>query len=239
METSASTTAIVSLNNTPPVVAISSFEDGDQYPLDRTTLLVLEGEVSDTEHALEELEFEWRVFFHHNDHFHPEPVEREKSAFTLISPLGCAGEDYWYRIELTVTDPAGLTSTDSRQIFPFCGTPFVAFTDLEAKAEENHVQLDWKTNQEEKVMLFEIQRSTDFFNFEKIGEMEPKGINQLYTFKDENPIRGNNIYRIKVIEETRAYNYSNFVTVTYPEAPPIRIYPNPAGNSFEVELKEN
>ena len=234
---SATTTEIISINNTPPTVRISSFEDGDQYPMGETTLLILEADVRDAEHEGEDLTYAWRVFFHHNDHYHPEPIDRNEKTFTLISPLGCEEEIYWYRVELTVTDAAGLATTDSRSVYPYCGAEFVEFINLQGEAEDQFVQLDWQTDLEEDISSFELQRSSDFFDFETIATFGPNA-SKAYFYQDMNPLRGNNIYRIKAIQNSRAYDYSNFVTVNYPKLSPIRIYPNPAGSSFELEILE-
>ena len=234
----AQTSVIVSLNNTPPDARISSFEDGAFYPLDRTTLLRLAAEVSDAEHATDDLQYEWRVFFHHNEHFHPEPVDMNPLTYTLISPLGCQDELYWYRIELTVTDPAGLSTVDSREIYPYCDGPFIAFAELMAETQETSIKLDWELEIEEDVVLYEVQRSSDFYHFESIGRVDPMSSGFKYSFEDTTPLRGNNIYRIKAQKQDGAYDYSNFATANYPLIADIRVYPNPAGEAFEIDIKE-
>ena len=105
---SASTSTIISLNNTPPEVNITSVEDGSLYTLTGYTWLPLEAEVNDTEHDREDLGYAWDVFFHHNEHYHAEPTDPNPSTHVLIDPAGCELELYWYRIRLTVTDGAGL-----------------------------------------------------------------------------------------------------------------------------------
>jgi hypothetical protein len=66
---------VISLNNTPPKVQISSFADGDLYSVTELTRLPLQAEVSDAEHGPEALHYAWQVFLHHNTHFHPEPID--------------------------------------------------------------------------------------------------------------------------------------------------------------------
>ena len=104
---SASKAFIISLNNTPPIVEISSFEDGDFYPVSDFTRLALEAEVSDAEHTEDELTYAWQTFLFHNTHNHPNPIVDSKTSSIILEPVGCNEEDYWYRIELTVTDAAG------------------------------------------------------------------------------------------------------------------------------------
>lgn len=232
-------TTIVSVNNTPPEVSISSFEDGDQYPLDKTILLILDADVKDAEHKPEELFYQWKVYLHHNDHFHPEPTDFNPKTHMLVSPLGCDDEIYYYRIELTVTDPEGLSNTDSRMIRPYCASDFVEMTELIASTNAQSIDLEWTTSMEDNILQYEIQRSSDFYNFEKIGTVQPQGTGSTYQFKDASPLRGGNIYRIKAIKkEERAFNYSNLASASYPKVSDMLVYPNPASNQFKIDIKK-
>ncbi len=235
----ATSQAIVSLNNSPPQVEITSFKDGDRYPMNQgTTLLRLAAEVQDAEHKNEELLYQWRIFSHHNDHFHPDPVNFEPETFALISPLGCDGEEYWYRIELTVTDPAGLSTTRSQSIYPNCDGPFISITELEATPDEGMIHLSWMSSFEDSIDYFEVQRGADYFHFHTIASLPPNAEHEglLYRLDDPGPIRGLNIYRIKARSLNGAYLYSRPVEVSYPRPRPIRLFPNPARESFTVEV---
>ena len=75
----------ISLDNTPPEAEIVSFDDGDYYSVTGTTSLPLVAEVNDAEHSLEELDFEWQIFFHHNTHFHVFAIIVCKTAITDIN----------------------------------------------------------------------------------------------------------------------------------------------------------
>ncbi len=232
-----STTQVISLNNTPPEADIISFEDGDFYPLHTSTLLQLRADVRDTETPAEELLHEWRVFFHHNDHYHPEPVNFEPQSHVLIDPYGCEQELYWYRIELKVTDPQGLSTTKTQEVFPYCGPAFVEWIDLEALANDETVDLNWETQIEDSIAVFELQRSTDFYHFETIAELSPNA-DHAYTYVDEQPLRGTNVYRVKAITEDRAYTYSPIVTAVFPQFGNVRLYPNPVDKLLQIEIKE-
>ena len=112
---------IISLNNTPPEVEITSFNEGDLYPLQTNTVLPLEANVNDLEHDQSELTYTWQTFFHHNTHFHPQPVDNSVSTTTFIQPAPCEeNTTYYYRIRLEVQDAAGLIGVDEKQIFPDC-----------------------------------------------------------------------------------------------------------------------
>ncbi|MBZ0205595.1 MAG: PQQ-dependent sugar dehydrogenase [Flavobacteriales bacterium] len=115
-----STTLIVNVNNTPPVVAITSFPDGQLYPVGIDTTFALEAAVSDAEHGPAQLSYAWQTILHHNNHVHPEPVDHAVTSSTVISGVGCYSEDFHYEQVLTVTDAGGLSTTVVHQLYPDC-----------------------------------------------------------------------------------------------------------------------
>ena len=64
---------VVSLNNTPPVVQITSPIDGSFYSMNEPTLIELGATVYDAEHGPADLVYEWMEVLHHNTHTHEEP----------------------------------------------------------------------------------------------------------------------------------------------------------------------
>ena len=81
----------------------------------------LEATVFDAEHGPSERTCAWRTYLHHNAHNHPEPVDTSCSTTATITPIGCNGETYYYRVVLTVTDAAGLSGSDEVLFVPDCG----------------------------------------------------------------------------------------------------------------------
>jgi len=233
----ATTERIVSLNNSPPQATISSFRDGAQYPMDRTTLLHLEADVTDAEHEDASLQYEWKVYLHHNDHFHPEPTDFNHTSYALISPLGCQTELYWYRVELTVTDPAGLSTTDTRTVHPYCGPDFIQWMELDGRSRDKAIDLQWTTDLEDSIEYYVVQRTSDFFHFETIGQVSAAGAGSSYVISDLSPMLGDNIYRIKAVRASGAYDYSKFATVAYPKPVPIRLSPNPAHQFVGLQVR--
>ena len=234
---------IISLNNTPPQVEITSFQDGDLYPIDATALLALEAEVVDLEHQAEELNYEWRIFLHHNDHYHPEPAIYDPASYALVSPLGCQEELYWYRVTLKVSDPEGLQTQLSQNIYPYCGPEFVEATDLEASPSDQTVALTWSTKEEFELSSYLVQRSPDLFNFSTIGSLAPQGSGSDYQFIDQAPLQGKAIYRVKRVNQDRAFDYSNLATVNFPaevvyDRPQMQISPNPASEQVEIYINQ-
>ncbi|MEL6193559.1 MAG: PA14 domain-containing protein, partial [Bacteroidota bacterium] len=118
---SSSTPVSISLNNTPPIIASTSLDGIDTYSLSSPTTLNLSAVVVDQEHPDAQLTYSWQTALFHNDHSHPEPPDTRKATTTILSPLGCDGVTYWYRVSLTVTDGAGLSTTVYKDIYPDCG----------------------------------------------------------------------------------------------------------------------
>jgi len=182
---------IISLNNTPPQVEITSFEDGMIYPL--------QAEVIDNEHSNDELTYAWQTILHHNTHFHADPFDHAKQTSTLISPLGCDDGNYYYQIKLRVTDAAGLSSEDEKYLYPNCTTSTFEMDDISAVADDKKITLRWSTLMENGTNYFEVNRSSGDFNFTEIGTADANGIATAnYKFIDDNPINGVNAYRLEV-----------------------------------------
>ncbi|MBJ6119118.1 PQQ-dependent sugar dehydrogenase [Pontibacter sp. BT310] len=110
----------ITLNNTPPVVKITSPAKGALYPLDKATTYNLKADVTDKEHSGDQLKYEWQTALYHNTHNHPEPIDTKKETTAIITPIGCDGETYFYRISLKVTDAGGLSATDFVDVYPDC-----------------------------------------------------------------------------------------------------------------------
>jgi glucose/arabinose dehydrogenase len=117
------TSLIISPNNTPPRVAITSPADKALYPVTSQTSYTLKANVSDTEHSSSQLLYQWQTTLHHDDHTHPEPIDTRPEATTTLDPAGCDGDTYFYSIKLTVTDAAGLAASHEVKLYPDCSTP--------------------------------------------------------------------------------------------------------------------
>ncbi len=231
----------VSLNNSPPQVDITSFEDGDTYPISGTTQLPLIANVVDNEHANNELTYEWQTILHHNTHSHLESTNNNPLTSTLISPLGCIEETYYYRVSLTVTDPEGLVGTDEGFLYPNCNPPFFEIQDINLAASGQQIDINWITAQELNTVYFEIYRSMGDFNFIHIGTVDASGNTNIptsYAFIDTDPLTGFNTYRLKVFDTDGNYEYSIIKGMDFPVLPNLLVYPNPAKNQVSINFAE-
>jgi len=112
-------TLTVWLNNEAPIVNITNPADGSLYSVLAATPLTLTASYSDTETPTGNLGCTWQVSLAHNDHFHTDPPLTTCSASTEIAPLGCdPNATYSWKIDLTVTDEHGLSTTDTSTLYP-------------------------------------------------------------------------------------------------------------------------
>jgi hypothetical protein len=94
-----------------------------------------------------------------------------------------------------------------------------------AKAVQNKIELSWEIANFQNHAYFEIQYSTDGKSFETLGfEFEEK---PFYEFLHQNPMFGNNYYRLKIVNNNGYFSYSNVEIITFKNAnKDILIYQN-------------
>ena len=126
------------MNDTPPVVTITSPTSQAMYPMTGSSTVPLTATISDAEHGPSQLSCAWQTSLHHNTHYHPEPVDTSCSTSALLDPVGCDGNAYWYTFALTVTDQAGLATTREVSLYPDCASILPAICgNLDASAFRN------------------------------------------------------------------------------------------------------
>lgn len=118
---------VISLNNTPPVVNITSPINNARYSITDLSTYNLTATVNDKEDANRVLKYEWQTILHHADHEHPNPVDTNKVTTATLTPIGC-DEVYYYRVVLKVTDPSGLSTTKEVRLYPNCNQKITSYT---------------------------------------------------------------------------------------------------------------
>lgn len=226
----------VALNNTPPTVKITSFQEDETYWLNETTVVRLEADVQDQETATADLSYNWEAFLHHNDHFHPIGNNELEQAYTVLSPIGCESDTYWYRINLTVEDPHGLKGTDEVLLFPACEPTAYQLDTLGALSKQEGIELSWSFTDQQGLAAFEIEKTTDFLKVSLLGTVDANEADT-YDFFDATPVIGNNLYRLRIKAENGDFSYTSWVLATYPPIPDYQLFPNPV--KAEAQLKIN
>jgi hypothetical protein len=109
-----------------------------------------------------------------------------------------------------------------------------ANVDLKARKRNNSVALEWITENEKGINLFEIERSDDGKFFYRLEQKPSKdGSKTAYIYLDQNPLPVN-YYRLKLIGEDGNYNYSKVIVVSPNGNLSSTIQPNPFMQSFAV-----
>ncbi len=91
-------------------------------------------------------------------------------------------------------------------VVPITITSFKAFT------KNSGIQVEWNTQNETNFDRYEVEKSTNGFNFNKAGTIVAKGLAN-YDWFDISPSKGDNYYRLKMIDKDNSYKYSSIVNV--------------------------
>ncbi|MBD8488519.1 hypothetical protein IFO69_07180 [Echinicola sp. CAU 1574] len=117
--------------------------------------------------------------------------------------------------------------------------------------ENKSAAIEWAVHKEWENSHFEIERSVgDVLRFEKVGEVSAVGWSDQtvqYKFNDLTlPLNGGNVYyRIKQVDLTGKYSYTDVMAIKVPDAVYVsgvwKLYPNPSstGDIIKVGLENN
>jgi hypothetical protein len=126
-------------------------------------------------------------------------------------------------------DPATPTAGDAT--LTLLNTPLpVVFSEFKAYQKEHSVALTWRIVTEENAWKYEVEKSADARVFKKIGEVAATGGDGIidYSFIDENPLPGNNYYRLKAIDLDATFTFTKIVKIATDVATSSgNLYPNP------------
>ncbi len=102
------------------------------------------------------------------------------------------------------------------------------FIQFRGQLMDRYAFLTWITTQEQYLKNYDIEKSYDGINFNKIGTVNAKNIAEAnYNFTDTAGINGNTYYRLKMINENDMYKYSNIIVVSTSIKFEVKILPNP------------
>jgi hypothetical protein len=100
---------------------------------------------------------------------------------------------------------------------------------FEAFVTDDRVQLKWQTASESSNYGFEVQRSNNGINFEKISFVPGSGTtnsSRSYTFHDKNVSQSMNYYRLKILDYDGNYSFSSIVQVCLSQPKRFHLYAN-------------
>jgi trimeric autotransporter adhesin len=116
----------------------------------------------------------------------------------------------------------------------------VEWLSFEGQAVDRTAELEWITATETGSSHYIVERSTDGYTFEAIGELPAAGNSYStlsYRFTDEQPERGVNYYRIKQVDLDGSSDLSDVVSVAFDRTMNLgKPYPNPTADRIALEI---
>lgn len=116
------TSTVVSLNNTPPVINSTSVDNINFFNNNGSDIIYLSAQATDNEEASSQLTYRWTVRLHHDEHSHPALDVTNPTSQVNLEIVPCDGHLYFYRVTLRVTDSYGLSTISTKDIYPNCSS---------------------------------------------------------------------------------------------------------------------
>ena len=115
----------------------------------------------------------------------------------------------------------------------------VTLVDFTAKKEGETAQLAWSTSYESNSDFFEIQRSNDSRNWralDRISSWSESRLTRRYTYTDNQPESGSNLYRLKMVDKDGSFAYSKIRDLSFDGGIETTIYPNPVVEKLRINV---
>jgi hypothetical protein len=167
-------------------------------------------------------------------------------SMTSLTALSTSTYYYFYDWQITTgceSPRTAITATIDND--PGCVPVPVSLVQFKGSKQGNVNRLEWVTVNEVNSKGFHVQRSSNGVNFSSIGFVaSQQGGNsssqQSYQFIDEQPLRGNNYYRLQQVDRDGSTSVSNVVLLRGDEVREIQIvgvYPNPTKGELTVQIQ--
>lgn len=142
---------------------------------------------------------------------------------------------------VTVTDAIGCTGIATVGVS--CLLLSVDLLSFYGEVGERDNYLFWNTASEKNTDYFELERSSNGKDFEKIGRIEAAEnslVLREYNFTDKNRLDGINYYRLKIVDMDAKYIYSDIVVLDKADKETsMDIIPNPANSYIDISFQLN
>lgn len=110
---------------------------------------------------------------------------------------------------------------------------WISFT---GNAAGNTIVLHWVTEHEMNNRYFDVERSGDGLDYTAIGRV-PASPENKYDYIDQQPLTGNNFYRLKQVDADGRFEYSSIVQVKKKETTALAsVYPNPVKDVLQIHF---
>ena len=107
---------------------------------------------------------------------------------------------------------------------------------------DDGVMLEWSTTTEIGNEMFIVEHSRNGVDYRSIGEVAGAGdsdFEQDYYFNHDAPAKGNNYYRLRQVDFSRAYTFSDVEVVSWESEGTLEIFPTQVQNIMTVVLDKD
>ncbi len=159
---------------------------------------------------------------------------------TSISNLSVGKYTFQFKVINSVGDSALATvNVTETGLLP------VTLINFSAKNNNDKIDLQWQVASEINVSHYTIERSSDDQSYESIGQLAANDLANIqvnYNFADNFPLKGNNYYRLVMIDKDGTFTYSKTASAVVNNVPSFTLFnvALSAGNSdFKINLTTN
>lgn len=113
----------------------------------------------------------------------------------------------------------------------------IAFEAQKSINQENAI-ISWKIASVGDIQKFIVEKSSDAIDFKELGSV---GINQKFNYEliDGQPFKGQNFYRLKIIENQEHISYSQVKLLNFGATKAeVSLFPNPTQTTFTIHTKD-
>lgn len=135
-------------------------------------------------------------------------------------------------------DTASFSANRFKIVFTTSATLPVNFIFVSAQQNTGKIDIRWKVVNEPEAKVYEVERSKNARQWQKIGEVQPKQNTVAaadYSFTDFQPLNGNSYYRVK-LQGLGFVHCSSVVSAGHTELNGVTVYPNQAKNKVHIQF---
>ena len=144
--------------------------------------------------------------------------------------------------EIDHSSPPEFNALNNIDSLPFGTVVPLTLLSFNGNVQDKYAQLKWKTTAEINLSHFELERSSDGRNFNKLYSIRAnnQSSENTYSYTDSSFAElavSNAWYRLKMNDLNGDYRYSNIVILRkFKTADVVSIYPNPAKNTLYIQI---
>jgi hypothetical protein len=159
-------------------------------------------------------------------------ANRTAISASIVSLSIGTGNNFWIRwVDIDASGADDGLAIDDFSLTPIVDILPINLLSFSALKENNGSKISWSTAQIINGSSFVVERSSNGVNWEKIATVPYAGNSNTslnFSVVDDNPLTGNNFYRLRMVDADNKVTYSSTRQVNFNNAYSYTIYPNPA-----------